>query len=93
VEELIGYISDVISISREVVGAVSDEGSTSGRGKVGWRRVYTSPGLNRSGTGGKSSKQVRILISGNDSTCVGKKYWFSKKTTLRDIRNLLAQES
>ncbi len=73
-KELIGSVSDVISISGEVVKAVSDEGSVSRRGKVGQRRVYTSPGLNRSRSGGKSSKQGRILISGNDSICVGKKY-------------------
>jgi hypothetical protein len=44
------------------------------RGKVGRRRVYTSQGLNRSRSGGKSSKEDRILISGNNSICVGKKY-------------------
>jgi hypothetical protein len=34
-KELIGSVSDVSSISGEVVGAVSDEGSVSRRGKVG----------------------------------------------------------
>jgi hypothetical protein len=61
------------SILGEVVGTVSDEGSVSGRGKVSRRRVYTNPSLNRLGRGDNSSKQGRILISGNDSTCVEKK--------------------
>jgi len=72
--ELIGFVSDDMSISREVVETVSDEGSISGRGKIGRRRVYTIPGLNRSGKGVNSSKQGRILISSNDSTCVEKKH-------------------
>jgi hypothetical protein len=72
--ELIVFLSNVISISREVVGAVSDDESILGRGKVDRRRVYTSLGLNWSGSGGKSSKQCRILMSGNDATCVGNKY-------------------
>jgi hypothetical protein len=88
-----GTISDGGSISGEVVGTVSDEGLVLGKGKVGRRRVYTIPGLNRSGRVDNSSKQGRILISGNDSTCVEKKDRFSKKTTLRDIRHLLEQGS
>ncbi|KAK0601230.1 hypothetical protein LWI29_022353 [Acer saccharum] len=70
--ELIGTVSDGRLISGEVVG--TGLGSVSVRGKVGRRRVYTIPGLNRSGRGVNSSKQGRILISGNDSTCVEKKY-------------------
>jgi hypothetical protein len=73
-DELIGLVSNVISILGEAFGVVSDEGPVLRRGKVGRRRVYTSQGLNRSRSGGKSSKEDKILISGNNSICVGKKY-------------------
>ena len=69
-----GIVSDDGSISGEVVETISNEGSISGRGKVSRRRVYTIPGFNHSGRRGNSSKQGRILISGNDSTYVEKKH-------------------
>jgi hypothetical protein len=72
--ELIGTISDGRLILGEVIGIVSYEGLVSRMDKVGRRRVYTIPSLNRSGRGVNSSKQGRILILGNDLTCVEKKH-------------------
>jgi hypothetical protein len=41
--------------------------------------------LKRSGIEGKSSKYIRTGISNTEATWMGKRYWFLKKITWRDI--------
>jgi hypothetical protein len=73
------------SIMEGIIWIGLDSGSDSRRDKVKQHLSYTIPGLKRSGIEGKSSKYIRTGISNTEATWMGKRYWFLKKITWRDI--------